>query len=187
MKVFRYDLYTADRAVAGLRCNDHAHAARQRRPTMTAEFLAYDDGYTGGVSLSTGWVAGAEGGAKSIVTGQLAGDGTVRVWSSGSRLDGEPGMYIESPDHHSGNVVFAQIASFAPFPATRRSRGDGGDDQHHDRGGSPGQRRGRQRHPGQQVRLGAGRPAATTLSPTLLATLPVRARTASARPALAGR
>ena len=42
---------------------------------MTARFMAYDEGYTGGVSLTTGWVAGAEGGAKSIVTGQLAGDG----------------------------------------------------------------------------------------------------------------
>ena len=58
---------------------------------MTSKFLAYDEGYTGGVSLSTGWVAGAEGGAKSIVTGQLGGGGTVRVWSNGSRLDGIPG------------------------------------------------------------------------------------------------
>ena len=42
--------------------------ASRRDPTMTSEFLAYDEGYTGGVALSTGWVAGAEGGAKSIVT-----------------------------------------------------------------------------------------------------------------------
>ena len=98
--------------------------ARRRRsirasrsdPTMTSQFLAYDESYTGGVSLSTGWVAGAEGGAKSIVTGQLAGDGTVRVWSSGSRLDGSPGMYLDSPNHHDEDVKFAQIASFAPFP-----------------------------------------------------------------------
>ena len=86
---------------------------------MTAEFLAYDDTYTGGVSLATGWVAGAEGGAKSIITGQLGGDGTVRVWSAGSRLDGEPAMYTESPGHHSDAIDFAQIASFAPFPGDR--------------------------------------------------------------------
>ncbi|SEL99365.1 hypothetical protein SAMN05444583_11912 [Rhodococcus maanshanensis] len=50
-----------------------------------------------------------------IVTGMTGGAGTVRVWSSGSRLDGEPGMYLESPDHHSGPVDFRQIASFEPF------------------------------------------------------------------------
>ena len=45
---------------------------------MTAEFDAYDPAYTGGVSLSTGWVAGAEGGAQSVITGQLTGPGEVR-------------------------------------------------------------------------------------------------------------
>ena len=57
-------------------------------PRMTSQFLAYDENYKDGVALSTGWVAGAEGGAKSIVTSQLAGDGTVRVWSTGSRSTG---------------------------------------------------------------------------------------------------
>ena len=80
--------------------------------------MAYDESYKGGVSLSTGWVAGAEGGAKSIVTGQLAGDGTVRVWSNGSRLDGQPAIYLDNPNHHEENVRYAQIASFAPFPGT---------------------------------------------------------------------
>jgi hypothetical protein len=83
---------------------------------MTSQFMAYDGNYKGGVALSTGWVAGAEGGAKSIVTSQLAGDGTVRVWSPGSRLDGQPGMYLDNPNHHEENVKYAQIASFAPFP-----------------------------------------------------------------------
>ena len=46
-------------------------SASRIEPTMTSNFLAYDEGYRDGVSLSTGWVAGAEGGAKSIVTGQL--------------------------------------------------------------------------------------------------------------------
>ena len=84
---------------------------------MTSQFMAYDEGYTGGVCLSTGWVAGAEGGAKSIVTSQLAGDGTVRAWSSGSLLDGQPGIYLDNPNHHEENVKYAQIASFAPSPA----------------------------------------------------------------------
>jgi hypothetical protein len=61
-------------------------------------------------------VAGAEGGAKSIVTSELAGDGTVRVWSSGSLLDGQPGIYLDNPNHHEEDVEYAQISSFAPFP-----------------------------------------------------------------------
>ena len=35
--------------------------------------MAYDENYKDGVALSTGWVAGGEGGAKSIITSQLAG------------------------------------------------------------------------------------------------------------------
>jgi hypothetical protein len=85
---------------------------------MTSEYLAYDENYKGGVALSTGWVAGAEGGSKSIVTSQLGGEGTVRVWSTGSLLDGQPSIYLESPNHHEDNLKYAQIASFVPFPGT---------------------------------------------------------------------
>ncbi len=52
----------------------------------------------------------------SIITSQLAGAGTVRVWSTGSKLDGQPGMYLESPNHHEENIAYSEIASFAPFP-----------------------------------------------------------------------
>ncbi len=82
---------------------------------MTSNFLAYDENYKDGVALSTGWVAGGEGGAMSIITSQLAGAGTVRVWSTGSKLDGQPGMYLESPNHHEENLEYAEIASFAPI------------------------------------------------------------------------
>jgi hypothetical protein len=37
------------------------------------------------------------------------------VWSTGSKLDGQPDMYLESPNHHAENVEYAEIASFAPF------------------------------------------------------------------------
>jgi len=114
VKTFRYDLFEPTAAATADGTADE-HAGHTDGPRTTSEFLAFDESYLGGVSLSTGWVAGAEGGAKSIVTGMLGGDGTVRVWSSGSRLDGEPAMYLESPNHHSGDVVFTQIASFAPF------------------------------------------------------------------------
>ena len=116
VKTFRYDLFTPTARAQANGTTPQQHAGKPSEPRMTSEFLAYDEDYTDGVSLSTGWVAGAEGGAKSIVTGQLAGDGTVRVWSSGSRLDGQPGMYLDNPNHHEANVEYAQIASFAPFP-----------------------------------------------------------------------
>jgi FtsP/CotA-like multicopper oxidase with cupredoxin domain len=117
VKTFRYDLFTPTaRSQANGTVTEHA--SKPDEPKMTSQFMAYDQGYTGGVSLTTGWVAGAEGGAKSIVTGQLAGD-TVRVWSTGSRLDGQPKMYLQSPNHHDTNVEFAQIASFAPIPGAK--------------------------------------------------------------------
>jgi len=83
---------------------------------MTAQFLAYEESYQDGVALSTGWVAGALGGAKSIVTSQLSGVGTVRVWSNGSLVDGQPAIYLDNPNHHEENLEYQQIASFAPFP-----------------------------------------------------------------------
>ena len=50
----------------------------------------------------TGWLAGSLGGAEAIVVGQLAGPGTVKVYSSGSALEGGPEMYLAQPDgaHH---------------------------------------------------------------------------------------
>jgi FtsP/CotA-like multicopper oxidase with cupredoxin domain len=128
IKTFRYDLYrpTARSAAASSSgTTSGAHAGHTEiagvgdgDPQQTSSFLAFDESYVGGVSLATGWVAGAEGGAKSIVTSMLQGPGTVKVWSSGSRLDGAPAMYLESPNHHSGAVTFREIASFDPFTGT---------------------------------------------------------------------
>ena len=56
----------------------------------------------------------ALGGAKRIVVGQLAGEGQVKVYSSGSALDGGPAMYLQSPSH-SHRPEFREVASFAPF------------------------------------------------------------------------
>jgi hypothetical protein len=135
---------------------------------MTSQFMAYDEGYTGGVGLSTGWVAGAEGGAKSILTSQLAGAGTVRAWSSGSLLDGQPGIYLDDPNHHEENAKYAQVASFAPFPGgttlATTSTTVGADLLV--AGVTPA---------GQEVRrytLWRSAPNATTLDPKLVATLP---------------
>ncbi len=116
VKTFRWSLFTPTARAQASGTATQGHSGKPSDPQMTAQFMAYDETYTDGVALSTGWVAGAEGGAKSIVTSQLGGDGRVRVWSSGSKLDGQPGMYLESPNHHDDDVKYAEIASFVPFP-----------------------------------------------------------------------
>ncbi|GFG52884.1 hypothetical protein MAGR_43250 [Mycolicibacterium agri] len=181
IRTFRYDLYTP---TARARASGTAgeHHGKPNEPRMTSSFLAYDEGYTGGVSLTTGWVAGAEGGAKSIVTGQLGDRGTVRVWSNGSRLDGFPAVYTESPNHHDGDISYRQIASFEPFTGgvtvATTSTTSGADLLV---SGGAGR--------GAEVRTyGLARPTAdaTTVTPTLLGTLPPLAGVSGPAP-LAGR
>jgi hypothetical protein len=53
------------------------------------------------------------GGAERIVMGQLKG-GEVKVFSSGSALDGGPAMYLHSAASHP-KVSFEEMASFIPF------------------------------------------------------------------------
>ncbi|MCV7355254.1 multicopper oxidase domain-containing protein [Mycolicibacterium fluoranthenivorans] len=117
IKSFRWDLYTPTARAQANGTATPQHAGKPSDPKMTAQFLAYDETYQDGVALSTGWVAGAEGGSKSIITSQLGGAGTVVVWSSGSLLDGQPAIYLDNPNHHEGDVTYQQISSFAPFPA----------------------------------------------------------------------
>ncbi|WP_327101291.1 multicopper oxidase domain-containing protein [Nocardia vinacea] len=163
VKAFRYDLYKPTAAA-----KDDNHTDHSGEPMMTSEFLAFDESYRDGVALSTGWVAGAEGGAKSIVTGMLGGDGTVRVWSSGSRLDGQPVMYTESPNHHASTVAFREIASFVPFTGGVRvgttSTTSGADLLVSGQAGNAGEIR--------KFGLDRADPHATTLTPTLLSTIP---------------
>ncbi len=91
------------------------HPSGGNQPTNTAVFLPFGDAYRGGVSLATGWLAGSLGGAERIVVSQLAGPGAVKVYSSGSALQGGPAMYLESAMEHGHGVDFAEIASFNPF------------------------------------------------------------------------
>jgi FtsP/CotA-like multicopper oxidase with cupredoxin domain len=113
VKTFRFDLY---------RPNSGASAWCAPKdplppgvPLQTSEFLAFDAAYTGGVSLATGWVGAANGGAQTIVVGASAAPGMVKVFSSGSGLDGEPEVYLRSPDAHETTITFREIASFSPF------------------------------------------------------------------------
>jgi hypothetical protein len=85
-----------------------------KKPVVTNAFMPFGMDYRGGLSLATGWLTGPLGGAETIVTGQLAGPGEVKVYSSGSRLDGGPQTYLESADKMP-IAIFSEIASFRPF------------------------------------------------------------------------
>jgi FtsP/CotA-like multicopper oxidase with cupredoxin domain len=89
----------------------------ENKPAVTNSFMPFGMGYRGGLSLATGWLAGSLGGAERIVVGQLTGPGEVKVYSSGSRLEGGPAIYLASTEH-SPVPVFTEIASFTPFDGT---------------------------------------------------------------------
>jgi hypothetical protein len=97
-------------------------AARTDQPVNTASFIPFGKDYRGGASLATGWLAGSLGGAKRIIVSQLAGSGSVKIFSSGSALDGGPSLYLQSPLHHDHNVRFREIASFEPFDGPAGTR-----------------------------------------------------------------
>jgi hypothetical protein len=131
-----------------------------------------------------GWQTGAvprAGPAVDLIKG-TSSDG-VRVWSSGSALDGQPIAYLEDPNGHADRIDFRQIASFEPFMGSgvtvaTTSTTDGADLLV---SGSASN--------GAEVReYGLARPdqAATTVAPKLISTLPPLAGVAGAAP-LAGR
>ena len=88
----------------------------------TASFTPFGKDYRGGVSLATGWLAGSLGGAKRIIVSQLADKGSVKLFSSGSALDGGPSLYLMSPLHHDHGAHFREIASFEPFGGSGGTR-----------------------------------------------------------------
>ena len=77
--------------------------------------MPFGRAYRGGVSLATGWLAGSLGGAKRIIVSQLADKGSVKIFSSGSALDGGPSIYLQSPLQHGHGAHFREMASFQPF------------------------------------------------------------------------
>ena len=118
IKTFRFDLFAANTGAAAWCAPSNPLPVDV--PLVTSDFVAFD-GYTGGVSLATGWVAGAFGGVQSIVVGQTEAPGAVAIFSSGSALDGQPTVYLESPDAHATTVQFSAISSFTPFADAPRS------------------------------------------------------------------
>ena len=97
-------------------------AAAIDQPVNTASFSPFGKDYQGGASLATGWLAGSLGGAKRIVVSQLAGAGEVKVFSSGSALDGGPSVYLQTPLHHGHGAQFREIAAFKPFEGSAGTR-----------------------------------------------------------------
>lgn len=85
------------------------------KPAKMAEFAPFGPDYRGGISLATGWLYGQLGGAKRIVVGQLDGSGEVKIYSTGSALDGGPASELKSPVEHGELPTFAEVYSFAPF------------------------------------------------------------------------
>jgi FtsP/CotA-like multicopper oxidase with cupredoxin domain len=86
----------------------------ENKPAVTNAFMPFGMGYHGGVSLAAGWLSGPYGGAETVVVGQSAAPGEVKVYSAGSRLQGGPAIYLASAEH-SPVPIFTEIASFTPF------------------------------------------------------------------------
>ena len=90
-------------------------AAAKGGPVMSASFLPFGREYRDGLSLATGWLYGAQGGAKRIVVGRLTGAGEVKVFSSGSALQGAPEFYLDSAMGYNPNASFVEDLKFTPF------------------------------------------------------------------------
>jgi hypothetical protein len=96
--------------------------AGTEQPVNSSSFIPFGNEYRGGVSLATGWLAGSLGGAKRIIVSQLAGRGAVKIFSSGSALDGGPPLYLQNPLHHDHGAYFREIAGFEPFEGSAGTR-----------------------------------------------------------------
>src|SRR5262249_42385397 len=118
VKVFAFPLFKPI-AKAGA---SSTQAARIDQSMNTASLTPVGKEYRGGVSLATGWLAGSLGGAKRIIVSQLADGGSVKVFSSGSALDGGPSLYLQSPLHHDHGAHFREIAAFKPFDGSAGTR-----------------------------------------------------------------
>ena len=121
VKVFNFSLMTAidkpkHEGSAAEQCQPGA-----AKPAVTNSFMPFGLAYRGGLSLATGWLTGSIGGAERIVVGQMTSPGEVRVFSSGSALQGGPAIYLASAEH-SPFVKFTEAARLIPPSGTFGSR-----------------------------------------------------------------
>ena len=108
VKVFSYSLMTPIGAPP-------AWPNNPGKPHIDASFAPFGANYRGPISIATGWLAGSYGGAEAIAAGRLSGAGTVKVFSTGTALQGNPLMYLRSAMAHEMASNFSEIASFKPF------------------------------------------------------------------------
>ncbi|MGB6950371.1 MAG: multicopper oxidase domain-containing protein, partial [Candidatus Cybelea sp.] len=108
VKVFSYSLMTPIGAPP-------AWPNNPGRAHMDASFAPFGPAYRGAISIATGWLAGSYGGAEAIAAGRLSGTGTVKVFSTGTALQGNPPMYLRSAMMHETASHFNEVASFEPF------------------------------------------------------------------------
>ncbi len=108
IKTFAFSLFQPN----AKKSNGVAHAADSL--VNNTSFFPFGKDYSDGISLSTGWIAGSLGGAKSIIASQLAGRGSVKIFSGGSALDGGPSIYLGSC-RCGKDSRFRETASFNPF------------------------------------------------------------------------
>jgi hypothetical protein len=120
VKVFNFSLMTPVGEKRKDAKDDDQCLAKAGKPQVTASFMPFGLDYRGGLSLATGWLAGELGGAQRIVVGQLEGD-AVKVYSSGSRLDGGPAMYL-APADHPPVAGFGEMASLVPLAGSSQVR-----------------------------------------------------------------
>lgn len=113
VKVFSYSLMTPVGAPPAWPNNPGT-------PHVDASFAPFGTSYRGPISIAAGWLAGPWGGAETIAAGELSGAGTVKVFSTGTALDGNPKMYLMSAMVHERHSDFRQIASFSPFAGAAR-------------------------------------------------------------------
>jgi hypothetical protein len=114
VKVFNFSLMKPiDKAKKKLAGSEQCEPG-DNKPAVTNAFMPFGMGYRGGLSLAAGWLSGPYGGAETVVVGQSTGPGEVKVYSSGSRLQGGPAIYLASAEH-SPVPIFSEIASFTPF------------------------------------------------------------------------
>lgn len=113
IKVFAYSLFKP----IGAKIASAEACPPPGDPIMSSAFMPFGTDYRGGVSLATGWFTGAIGGAERIAVGQRDGSG-VKIYGSGSALDGGPAIYLHSPATHQ-SVKFTETASFEPFAGSK--------------------------------------------------------------------
>jgi FtsP/CotA-like multicopper oxidase with cupredoxin domain len=107
VKVWVYTLFTPNEG--------SSETADIHKPVNSATITPFGSDYRGGVSLAAGWLTGSQGGAEAIAIGQKASPGEVKVYSSGSALQGGPELYLMSMMAHTHNVDFKEAAGFTPF------------------------------------------------------------------------